>query len=138
MSFKFQKVDGYSENNLQAIHQTERCFRRLSNIRACGCGFLVSVIGFRQFVMKSVIAFVRCPESRSASRRLLSMVIVSAVGRLSASRRVRYRRFDCILICIPSVLMKLTKAYTGKPPPPASITVFMLRNSLPVAEFKYA
>ena len=67
--------------------------------------------------MKSVIAFVRCPESRSASRRLLSMVIVSAVGRLSASRRVRYRRFDCILICIPSVLMKLTKAYTGKPPP---------------------
>ena len=67
--------------------------------------------------MKSAIAFVWCPESRSASRRITTMVIVSAVGRLSASRRVRYRRFDCILICIPSVLMKLAKAYTGKPPP---------------------
>ena len=57
------------------------------------------------FALKSRIgsvSFVCCPESRSARFSEVGFVLkpipqtLSAVGRLSSFRRVRYGRFDCI------------------------------------------
>ena len=80
----------------------------------CGRGFLLVRYSEAIVYLKSHVgssSFVRCPESRSVRFSEVALVLqlrwfqsvtrsLSVIERLSASRRVRYRRLDCICVII--------------------------------------